>query len=311
MRAATPILLLSAATAVVGQQYEFRKLYQLDPGTWIENLSPQNSSWYTRMTRLDIPEILEVDPTHQHGGPREIYTFSDATNATGLAELSADRYAVLTLNGANDTTTSSIWTFDPSGVEPAVNKVIENIEGAESLNGLAAISPDVVFATDSSAGGVYRIDLQTATADKVLSGDDFAPGINGLRYKEPYLYYTNSLEGIFGRVAVNPVTGEPDGDAEVVASGDVLVGADDFALAHWTDAAFVTNFEKNTVVRVNVPEGTAEVVVEGIPAPTTATFGISGGLYVATSGTGEDGGASVWGVDVPDETFPPGRRSYI
>ncbi|KAL4786481.1 hypothetical protein BJX76DRAFT_365563 [Aspergillus varians] len=300
MRIAT-LSLLSAATAVLAEHYTSRKAYQLEPGAWIKSFARRGSSWYTRMTRLDSPQVQEVDPSHQHGGPRTIYTFPGATNATGIAELSADLYAVLTLNQVVDGTTVSIWTLETSNAETTATKTIEDIEGAELLNGLAAISPSIVFATDSLAGTIYRINLETSTAENVLSGNSIAPGVNGLRYKAPYIYYTNTLDGIFGRIAVDASTGDLVSGAEVLASGDVLVGADGFALAYWADAAFVVNFEKNTLVRVNIDDGTAEIVVEGIPAPTTATFGTSGGLYVATSGTGEDGGASIWSVVVPDE----------
>ncbi|KAL4861421.1 hypothetical protein BDV12DRAFT_180326 [Aspergillus spectabilis] len=303
MRAATLLSALSAVTAILGEQYTSRKAYQLEPGTWIENFSPRGQSWYTRLTRLDSPEVQEVDPSHQHGGPRTIYTFEDATNATGIAELSPDTYAVTTLNKIGDDTTVTIWTFQAT--TGTATKAIENVPGTSFLNGLAAISSSIVLAADTLDGGIYRIDLEAGTANKILTGDAFAPGINGLRFKNGYLYYTNSLLGIFGRIAIDPATGAPAGAAESLAKGDILGGADDFALAYWTDAAFVVNFEKNTLVRVNFGdgEGNAEVVVEGIPAPTTATFGTSGGLYVATSGTGENGGASIWSVVVPDETY--------
>ncbi|KAL3454257.1 hypothetical protein BJX65DRAFT_263072 [Aspergillus insuetus] len=303
MRATTLLTLLSASTTVFGELYTARKAYQLAPGTWIENISQRGGvSWYTRLTRLDSPIVQEVDPSHQHGGPRTIYTFADATNATGIAELAADTYAVLTLNQADDATTVSVWTLQASG-NPTANKVIEGVSGSELLNGLAAISPTIVLATDTLAGGIVRINLETGTADKVLSGVAFAVGINGLKYRAPYLYYTNTLEGTFSRIAIDPITGSPTGEAEIIASDEALVGADDFALAYWAEAAFVTNFEKNTLVRVDINAGTAEVVVDDIPAPTSAAFGTSGGLYVATSGTGVDGGASIWAVVVPDETF--------
>ncbi|KAL4919015.1 hypothetical protein BDW62DRAFT_209975 [Aspergillus aurantiobrunneus] len=305
MRTNTLLSLLSAATAVVSEQYATRKVYQLDPGTWIENVAQRGSSWYTRLTCDDRPEVLEVDPSHQHGGPRSIYTFAEATNATGIAELSADKYGVLTLNETADGITVSIWTLETSGPEPTATTIIENIDNVELLNGLTAISSNIVLAADSPDGGIYRINLATRTADKVLSGDSYAfsPGVNGLGYKEPYLYYTNTFKGLFGRILVDASTGSPAGLAEVLASGDILVGADDFALAYWTETAFVANIEKNTVVRIDLDNGAAEVVVEGIPAPTTATFGTSGGLYVATSGRGKDGGASIWAIEVPDETL--------
>ncbi|KAL2865288.1 uncharacterized protein BJX67DRAFT_389498 [Aspergillus lucknowensis] len=304
MRVTTLLSLLSAATAVCGQEYTAHKLYQLDNGTWLENMAQRTGqSYYLRFTRLDSPEVMEVDPTHQHGDPRTVHTFDGATNATGITELSRDNYAVLTLNQAVDATTVSLWTLQMNASSPIATKVADKVAGSALLNGLAVVSPNIVLATDTLVGGIVRIDLKTGEADKVLEGDAFTKGVNGLKYSEPYLYYTNSLEGVFGRVSVDPSTGEPTGEAEVIASGDVLVGADDFALAYWTEAAFVANFENNNIVRVNFDNGTAEVVVKDIPAPTSATFGSSGGLYAVTSGTGSDGGASFWSIYVPDETY--------
>ncbi|KAL4882518.1 hypothetical protein BJY04DRAFT_217425 [Aspergillus karnatakaensis] len=301
MRATSLFSLFTAATAVLGQHYEFRKAYQLVPGTWIENLSPHFQSWYTRFTRLDRPEIMEVDTQHQHGGPRTIHTFKDATNATGLAEISSDTYAVTTLNQVGEDTTVTIWKFN--AVNYTASKIIEDVPGTSFLNGLAAVNSQVVLASDSFDGGIYQIDLQRRTSQKVLSEVDsaaFGPGINGLRYQKGYLYYTNTLLGIFGRIEVTEATGSPIGDAVTLAEGDLLVGADDFALARDVPSAFVTNFEKNTIVRVYYAERFARVVVEGIPAPTTATFGLGTLLYVGTSGSEEVEGASIWSVSVPD-----------
>ncbi|KAL2812214.1 hypothetical protein BJX63DRAFT_443711 [Aspergillus granulosus] len=303
MRTAPLLTLLAAGTGSFGQLYHAQKAYQLDPGTWIENLSQRGGlSWYTRLTRLDRPVVQEVDPSHQHGGPSTIFTFPDATNATGIAELDYDRYAVLTINQVNDQTTVCVWSLEAT-ITPTANKIIEDVASSPFLNGLAAISSTIVLATDTFIGGVVRLNLDTGVADKVLSADSFPVGVNGLKYRAPYLYYTNSVEGVFGRVKVDPVTGTPKGEAEVIAGGEMLVGADDFALAYWTEAAFIANFNKNTVVRIDIDKGTAEVVVEDIPAPTSAAFGTTGGLYIATSGTGSDGGASIWAVTVPDETF--------
>ncbi|OJJ07748.1 hypothetical protein ASPVEDRAFT_877871 [Aspergillus versicolor CBS 583.65] len=304
MRTTTLFSLLSAAAAVYEPNYTAGKIYQLNNGTWIENLTQRtNLSCFTRLTRYDSPEVQEVNLLHPHSGPRTIYTFANATSATGITELSTERYAVLTLNHAVNTTTVSIWTLQTNALLPIATKVADSIVDSELLNGLAAVSPHIVLATNSFVGGIVRINLQNGIADEISAGDSFPAGVNGLKYQEPYLYYTNMFEGVFGRIAVDPSTGAPAGEAEVIASGDILVGADDFALAYWTNAAFVANYEKNTVVRINIDEKTAEVVVKEIPAPTPATFGASGGLFFATSGTGSDGGASLWRIMVPEE--PP------
>lgn len=48
-----------------------------------------------------------------------------------------------------------------------------------------------------------------------------------------YLYYINSLDSIFGRIKFNRKSSDPVGDPHVVVRGDILVGADDFALVSW------------------------------------------------------------------------------
>ncbi|KAL5341908.1 hypothetical protein BJX70DRAFT_405302 [Aspergillus crustosus] len=258
----------------------------------------------SRLTRLDSPSVQQIDFYHQHGGPQTIYTFQDATNATGITQLYEGTYAVATINKVDEHSSVGVWTLHADNA--TATRVFKDIPGTSFLNGLAAISSSIVLAADTLDGGIYHLNLATGISHKILTGGVFGPGINGLRYQNGFLYYTNTLQGIFGRIAITPTTGAASSSsaAQSLASGDLLVGADDFALAYWTDAAFITNFYKNTVVHVDFGvggEGSVGVVVEGIPAPTTATFGSAEGLFVATSGSGEDEGASIWSVAVLDE----------
>ncbi|KAL4945632.1 hypothetical protein BDV06DRAFT_219171 [Aspergillus oleicola] len=307
MRIISLLSLLSTVRIAVGELYTTRQLYQLAPGTQISSLAQRGLSWYTRFTCLDSPEVMEVDPSHQHSGPRIIHTFSNATGTTGIAEIVADTYAVLTLKEDAGGSSVSLWTLEASNVGTTATKVIDKIVDGDTqlqvghLDGLAAVSPSILFASDPRNGGIYRFNLSSGMAKKFLDSLPFGPGISGLQYKVPYLYFTHSLDGVFGRIPFD-TTGELTGSPEVLASGDILVGAKDFALADWTDAAFIVNFEKGTVVRVDIGDEVAEVVVEGIGAPTSAAFGASGGLYVGTAGHGGDG-ASIWSVVVPDERF--------
>ena len=75
------------------------------------------------------------------------------------------------------------------------------------------------------------------------------PGVNGVRFgaQRGYLYYTSTAQQVFMRVAVDPKTLDPAGDAEFVAAID---NADDFCVDENAGFAYVTRHRANTVDRV-------------------------------------------------------------
>ncbi|THC89014.1 hypothetical protein EYZ11_011534 [Aspergillus tanneri] len=276
-------LLLAAATNLCQAEYDSRKYHQFDNGTWIEDIAGYGASWYVKFSRYDRPIVYQVDTAHQHGPPQPLYTFPDSIGLTGITELGYERYAILARTKVNGHDASSLWTLSNNGSAPQAVKLIEKIGNGGTLNGLTTLSSTVVLASNTLAGVVYRLDLQTRTVKVVLKDPTMAKGINGVRYRAPYLYYTNSVQGLFARIPIDPITAEPTGKAQVVSKGASLVGADSFTLAHWSDDAFVANFQRNTVVRVNTTAKAAEVVVRNIPAPCSAAFGSSGGFFYLAS----------------------------
>lgn len=294
--------LLAAVTPCLCQNYtapgySARQLYQMANGTWINNIVPRsNSTIYMRMALFDRPEVYEVDTMHQHGGPRSIHRFPDSYGLTGITEIGMQKYAALAMSHGESGQYVSVWTLDQSGTESKAEQIIEKVGDLSALGAITTLSPSVVLACETAEGTVYRIDLTSRTVELVLT--DPTGTVDGIQYRKPYLYYSNGDAGVFSRVPIDPVTARPTGDVEVLASGEVLKGASDFALPSWGPDAFVANFNQNSVVRVG--GGSAEVIVQGIPMPTTAQFGSSGYLHVGTSGRGGDGGASIWSVYVPD-----------
>lgn len=81
------------------------------------------------------------------------------------------------------------------------------------------------------------------------------PGVDGIRYVAPYLYYDNPNKSLFGRVAIDPNTGKPTGPYEVISS-DIAV--DDFC--PFTETSFLVALNgQNTVSRLFV-NGTQEAI---------------------------------------------------
>jgi hypothetical protein len=133
------------------------------------------------------------------------------------------------------------------------------------LNGSCLLGPGVMLIADCFAGLIWRIDLaegaRSAAARIWLAHDTMAmdpdsevapppqPGVNGVRYgaQTGYLWHTSTAQKVFMRVAVDPTTLDPAGDAEFVAAID---NADDFCLDENAGFAYVTRHRANTIDRV-------------------------------------------------------------
>jgi len=177
---------------------------------------------------------------------------------------------------------------DLSAAEPKVKKVSDKI--AAGLNGLALLSPDVFLATDTAGGDIYRIDVKSGISEVGFKG--VGRGVNGVRVKGKYVYYSNLFTGDFSRIPINATSATAAAVGESL--GNVGFGADDFAMSPFSEEAFVVNQSRNQVIRVDIT-GTKKVnVLAGDPnsgliaAPTSAQFGRTSKdartLYVTTSG---------------------------
>ncbi|KAF9893797.1 hypothetical protein FE257_009967 [Aspergillus nanangensis] len=308
MRFTLPLLSLCAATPALcvnytAPGYSAQKLYQLANSTWISEIASPESSYEMRMTLFDRPDVYAVDPTHQHGGPRSIHSFPDSYGLSAITTLGYEEYGILAMGQQNHSTFVSLWVLRLNGAEPEAVRVMDKIGNITALGAITTLSETVVLASQTAEGTVYRIDLVSREVELVLRDPSRAKALYGIHYRAPYLYYTNYDEGVFARMAIDPVTAAQRGAAEVIARSELLVGADKFVLVDDGSAdddvdAFIVNFKKNSLVRVR--NGHAELVVQGIVMPTTVQFGNGGGLYVATASEAGEMGASLWSISTPD-----------
>jgi hypothetical protein len=215
------------------------------------------------------------------------------------------------------------WSNTTATLSPEV-KHITGIPGSTALNGLTSIpgSPDLALISDSDLGAVWVVNLRTAEYKISFSSPLFMPvgtnlgenlGINGIKTLSTphgiFLYFTNSAQGIFGRVPITS-TGGQQGPIEMIAnitSAEGVMGGnyDDFAFDGEGNAWIATDLDY--VVEAASETGAQRVIANGtlLLNPTSAAFGRGGQrqektLYVTNGGMFEEGGLVGGGIVAVD-----------
>ena len=279
-----------------------RVIFQLpNKGTWFENIAVRPNGLLL-VTRVDVPEVWAIDPAS--GGGTAIHSLPAPINSiTGITELSPDVYAIGA--GQYDLAKGSIegsweiWTFSLASAERdarSMPRKVVDVPRAGLVNGLATLDAGTVLAADSTHGSVYKIDLVSNTCSLALSDELMNPGpepfipigINGIKIRDGFLYFTNSARALFCRLPIG-AGAKATGEVEVLASGFV---PDD--LAFDTDgSALIAAHPQNMVVKV-LPGSSEVITVAGkvdsleIAGGTACAFGRKAGehrvLYVVTAG---------------------------
>ncbi|KAJ9165557.1 hypothetical protein NKR19_g278 [Coniochaeta hoffmannii] len=301
MRFSTPLLatLISPSLSSPSKP-PIRQIYTFPNNTFIENIAARSDS-HLLITSLSVPTLFSIDPTTTTPTAQVIHTFPNATGLSGVTEIRRDVFALVTgvwdLASTRATPGSlAIWTADftmTTTPNPQPTRHPSN--------------PTVLLAADSAAGRVWRVNLLTgsyevAFSDPLLTPVGTAPGtnlgINGLKARGEYLYFTNSARRFFGRVGID-LLGSAVGRVEVIANSSVAGGDvvyDDFALEEKHDGGAWIASHPSYVVHVDSRAGQTVVNDTGLLLnPTSAAFGRGDGgeertLYVTNGGefVGED-----------------------
>lgn len=304
-----------------------RDIYQFPTiGTWVENLAVRANGQLI-ITRLDQPVIQQVNPFTPGKEPVTIYTFPAALATIGITEYAPDIFAVVTGNfslvtRANPPGEYSVWKVDMRGYHgPGTATVtkITDLPTARLLNGATTLDPlaGTILIADSLAGNVIRVDTTKGTYTVVQSdatqvgvlGSGLPIGVNGIRVRAGYLYFTNGSKNLFVRVLINP-DGTARGAYEILVTN--TVGAfDDFAVDVFGEF-FNAQGPGNQLAKITVKNGVGtEQEVAGnatsraIYGNTSARFGRTvldlTTLYVTTNGgnPGPVEGGKIVAVEVP------------
>jgi len=187
----------------------------------------------------------------------------------------------------------SIWSVGLASGSAQATKVIATVEGAKALNGLTKTSSGLLLAADTMVGGVFAFDITKATSSLAIQDASMVGllglpvGINGVRARDTYLYYTSSSLGTLSRMPIDVTTGRASGPSSTVAKG-LPLGIDDFSLDPSSpDAAYVMNYLGGEVLRVNMTTGENQALGKANYV-TSAQFGRAAGdertLYVTSGG---------------------------
>jgi hypothetical protein len=284
---------------------------------FLENLAVRadGSVLITAVLQKELWCVLGPQP-RADVSPLLVHTFEHGV--TGIVEAEPDVF-IISLTEGYTTHESHLARVDLTGWTPGQPVSPEIIftfdDRVRALNGSCLLGPRTMLAADCFAGFIWRIDLgpgaKSATARIWLAHDTMAmdpdsevpwppqPGVNGVRYSAHtgYLYYTSTAQKVFMRVAVDPATLEPAGDAEFVAAID---NADDFCLDEDAGFAYVTRHRANTIDRVPLrPRHGSEVRhIAGDPfdelviGPSAAAWGRGPGEHGSIAYVTTDGGTT-------------------
>ncbi|KAJ3532998.1 hypothetical protein NM208_g8178 [Fusarium decemcellulare] len=301
--------------APVSGQAKVREIYGWDQeGTWAENLVVRENG-NLLVTLADRPELYEINPFKKTS--ELIHRFHGYTSLLGITEVAPDVFTVaagnLTLSPLVPTPGSfSVWQVDYKRVGNNNIRVakVADLTGATFINGMTTL--DACFGTillaDCAAGQVIHLNTRTGKYTvvhdnpvlKPISGNATPIGVNGLELDGKWLYFTNTVQALYGRVPIDLKTGKASGPYEIL-TGDTI--SDDLVVKN--GVGYLAGNRGNVIYRVNA-QGDREVVAGNtnstlVAGATAAVFGRTkrdkNVLYISTAGTdgAELNGAIEWG----------------
>ncbi|KAG8676464.1 hypothetical protein FPOAC2_02561 [Fusarium poae] len=303
---------------------------QLSLGTWLENIAVRSNGDLLATELWPTASVYTVtDPSSCNGGLEELITIPSIQGILGITELPPipGKPETFVFVGSNATGLSQLTpgTFKAFALEfhhkknqakIKVKKISDMTERSTFLNGVEAIpgAPNAVLVSDSVKGFVGRLDISTGVFDDTaFVFEEMAPiaanafGINGIKIRHNYLYFSNSNAVKIYRTAITesgfPVKGSKP--QLVVDLSNIVEFLDDFTFDSQGNIYAVSNSD-NSIVFFNVKSGKSRIVVGGVNEMTVAgstavafgrtkkdrnTFYVStgGGLFKPVGGTKTEG----------------------
>lgn len=255
------------------------------------------------LSTLQSPGLLySLDPKTLNGdssdaSAKQIARLPEIHNITGVTGMAVVENDVLAITGGIHTS----YSFQEGSmhlylVSLSDSTVVDSIAvpNTSSLNGLAAVNDHIILSADSIGGRIFRIDTRTKLVDVVVECDALAPGnpglkvgINGLRLRGNFVYFTNSNLNTFGRFPID-AQGNQTGDIEILArspSDDDIY--DDFTFDSAGNAYIAVH---STSIFKVTPEGVQTVIAGGsnssllIEPTSVAMANDEKSIYVSTGG---------------------------
>ncbi len=230
----------------------------------IENIAVR-SNGQILATNMNSANLYAVDPVAKTSSTAVAVT--GTTGLSGIGEYAPDVFAVI---GAG----KAIYKVDFTG-GTAKASLIKNIKEASNLNGLAVFNNDTILVADAGKGNVYKFSVSTGDYSVVLTDPTMAPsggipfGIDGIKYKDGVVWYTNIFKNSFHKV---PVDASAKATGPVVTLWTNLMG-DDLCFGP-NGKIYVATNSKNSVVEVDPKESSPKPnVVASVTGSTSCAFG--------------------------------------
>ncbi|KAF4637995.1 hypothetical protein G7Y89_g77 [Cudoniella acicularis] len=256
--------------------------------TSIENIAVR-SNGQILATSMSSTTIYSVNATAKTSASAIVV--SGAAGFSGIGEYLPDQFAVI----GGGSTGTTIYKIDFSSGK-AVSTLVKKIAEASNLNGLAVLNNDTVLVGDAGKGVVYRFTMSTGAYSVAISDPTMVPsggipfGIDGLKYKDGVVWYTNIFKNSFHKVPVD-ATGKATG--AVVTLWTNLMG-DDLCFGP-SGKIYVATNGKNSLVEVDPAAASpTPKAVATVSGSTSCAFGRtesdkdvvyiggSGGVFSAT-----------------------------
>lgn len=235
--------------------------------TSIEGLAVR-SNGQILATSMSSTTIYAVDPVAKTSTAAVVV--ADAKGFSGIGEYLPDVFAVIG-GGSTGTTVYKVDFTSGKGVATLVKKIPE----ASNFNGLAVLNNDTVLVGDAGKGVVYRFKMSTGEYSMAISDTTMVPsggipfGIDGLKYKDGVVWYTNIFKNSFHKVPVD-ATGKNIGP--VVTLWTNLMG-DDLCFGP-NGKIYVATNGKNSLVEVDPTAASpSPKVVATVTGSTSCSFG--------------------------------------
>jgi hypothetical protein len=286
-------------------------IYEASVPTWHENLAVR-ANGQLLVTRMDAAILELIDPAATNTTPIIINNFGTAyAGCLGITELGSDVFYVVAAapfgsDFVKTSGTSSVFKIDMNTFAVDANgnvmgaatiTKVADLPTAGFLNGMTTLNVNagLVLIADSLNGTVYTLNVITGTYKvtiddakmKALSTAITPLGINGVKIRNGYLYFSNTGNPIFSRIPISSTTGCATGSSSVVAS---IPQVDDFVFrADGTAWMSQNQIQSESVVKNGVATLVAgnnfSTTLAGVTAGqfgrSTATANI---LYLTTNG---------------------------
>ncbi|ETS86905.1 hypothetical protein PFICI_00733 [Pestalotiopsis fici W106-1] len=305
----------SAFTSLVHQRLvpEARQLYKFDANTTLENIAVNSLDGKLVITSFE-GRLYTLDPYSNDTEPFLVGQLPGVDALFGIVELAPNTFAIA---GGNLTEfrlePGSAKIFKVSLGSPKAIDVIASIPDSTSINGMALLpwNPDIVLAANSENGSIYRIDIRTGHVGIAFSDSILAPvdtgnvplGVNGIKIWNSDLYFTNSAQGLFGRIPITRDGGKA-GNATILSTLPSSTGDtyDDFAIISQCERVYAYIATHGNSIRKVGLDDPIETIYFGdgnsttVEQPSSLAFSRDRKMmYVVTNGflTGPDQGGQI------------------